>query len=323
MALIISGRFTDKARRNGIITRQAPSNQPFEKVDLFQIVTDKLIRMIEENHTLPWTKPWNTVDGYPRNLKTGRFYQGSNIFILSVEALDKGYESPYWVTMNQANYLGGQVKEGEKCTYCLKWRFIPKKDKNTGEEIGGMRPFAYSFRLFNIAQCEGLEVPGTEERDFADVVACEEVGKKMPVPIEIRHGGDKAYYDKTNDRIQLPFKKRFVDVPEYYSTRFHELIHSTGATKRLNRPTLKDAVTFGDQNYSKEELVAEMGAAMLCAATGIENTASIKNSAGYLKGWASKLGEDKRLFTSAATQAQKAADYILGIVREKYDDSEE
>lgn len=294
------------------------------KIDVFQTVTDKIIKMIEENGTLPWTKPWSTVDEFPRNLRTGKIYHGSNVWILSVEALDKGYTEPYWVTFDQAKALKGSVRKGEKSTVCVKWGFAPKKDKVTGEAIPGeMRPFNSPFRVFNVAQCDDLVVPTREEREFVPVVECEEIGTKMEVTVGIKHGGDRAYYEKVQDFIMLPPRERFVDVPEYYSTRFHEMVHATGHKNRLNRPTLVDAVKFGDQNYSKEELVAEMGAAMVCAATGIENLASLRNSAAYLSGWAQKLKEDKHLFTSAATQAHKAADYILGIVREKYDDSAE
>jgi antirestriction protein ArdC len=133
----------------------------------------------------------------------------------------------------------------------------------------------------------------------------------MPQPPAIQHGQSKAYYQPAADTVTMPARQLFPQPEHYYSVLFHELTHSTGHPSRLDRATLRDLLAFGDTNYSKEELVAEMGAAYLCGVAGISNE-TVNNSAAYIQGWLSKLRNDSRLLIQAAAQAQKAADFILG-----------
>ncbi len=305
-----------------------------ERFDIDMAITEKMLALIEQNNVLPWVRGWDAGKNAPVNLVTKVPYKGMNVLFLAIEQIAKGYELPYWLTVKQARIKWGceTCKKAEKMPkYCPTGECpIPKKgekatigvfykpwfveDKETGEKVY-KRSFASAFWVFNVAQfIEGrLPLPAQEERVFTPVLECEEVGLKMEIGVKIDHiSQSRAFYRKEEDRIVLPLREQFHSVPEYYSTRYHEMVHSTGHTDRLNRPTLVDAVAFGDQNYSLEELIAELGAAMLCSRTGIGNEASEKNSAGYLKGWASKLRQDKTIFVKAARGAHKAVSYILG-----------
>ena len=146
---------------------------------------------------------------------------------------------------------------------------------------------------------------------FQPIEEAEQVATKYQGQIEVIHGGSRAYYQPSNDWIRMPEKETFDDAEEYYSTLFHEFTHSTGHKTRLNRPGITEAHYFGDEIYSKEELIAEMGAAMLSGVVGIENK-TIKNSASYIQSWLGKLKEDRKLVVHAAAAAQRAADFILG-----------
>lgn len=284
-------------------------------VDMDAETTDRMLALIEQNGSLPWSRPWNVSSELPRNLLTGKVYQGGNVFILFYEQLKRGFAEPFWITWKQAQQINPLVKlrDGEKgrSTHGVRWNVWVKKDEVTGEVLfAKMTPKCFS--VFNVEQYDGVSAPKMEEREFVPILGCEDVGRDMEVPVEIVHiAQSRAFFDRVNDRIVLPKREQFRDVPEYYSTRFHEMIHSTGADKRLKRQSLKDAVAFGDQNYSREELVAELGAAMLCSRSGIANAASERNSAAYLQGWAKKLKEDKTLFLKASKDAQKAVHYIL------------
>lgn len=317
-------------------------NDTKERFDIDQVTTDKMLALIEKNETLPWVRGWDMTKDSPINLVTNVAYRGANVFIFLFEQLAKGYEMPYWLTVQQARGKWGcpvckkaekmpkycatgecpVPRKGEKATVGVFYKPWFVENKETGEREF-RRTFANPFWVFNVAQfIEGrVPVPKIEERVFVPILECEEVGLKMDVGIKIDHiSQSKAFYRQSEDRIVLPLREQFHSVPEYYSTRFHEMIHSTGHKNRLNRATLVDAVAFGDQNYSAEELVAELGAAMLCARTATANEASERNSAGYLKGWASKLKQDKTIFLKSARGAQRAVSYILG---EKYSEKEE
>jgi antirestriction protein ArdC len=276
------------------------------------VITERILGIIEESGVLPWSQPWDLAGELPRNLRTKKAYKGYNVWSLLFEQQKKGYTSSWWVTYKQAQALGGSVRNGEKSTVGVNWHPVPKKDKETGEETGEVFMKPSLFWVFNFDQCDDLVLPEKPQRCVEPLDHCEKIGSAMALPIEIRHGGDRAFYRPSEDFIMLPNREQFHSTTEYYSTRFHEMVHSTGHEKRLNRSTLVDMVAFGDQNYSKEELVAELGAAFICGFTGIENTASLKNSAAYLKGWSEKLRGEPKLFTSAASAAQKALDYILG-----------
>lgn len=274
------------------------------KNDAYQVITDRIVELLEQG-TVPWHKPWQG-GGEAKNLVSKRPYRGINRFLLNMAS----YASPFWLTFNQAQKLGGHVKKGEKSTPVVFWKWLEKENPETGEVE--RRPCLRYYRVFNLEQTEGLEHPASEEAEptiFTPIERCEQLLAGMKDKPFIQHEQQAAWYSPSRDLINLPKPESFESPEEFYSTLYHEAGHWTGAKHRLNRPTLTDMAPFGSTNYSKEELVAEMTAAMLCAVTGIENK-TIDNSAAYLQGWLDRLKKDRRLVVTAAAQAQRAADYV-------------
>jgi antirestriction protein ArdC len=281
--------------------------------NVYEVITGRIIKQLESG-TAPWHKPWKVrgKSGLPRNLVSGREYRGINVWTL----LSSGYASPRWLTFRQARQLDGHVRQREVGLPVVYWKF-GKREVQDGDDIIETRSvLCLYYTVFNVEQCEGLKIrpegPANSQPQVEAIEACEQVvdawrGKPM-----IRYGGDCASYSKVFDCVQMPERTRFDSVEEYYSTLFHELAHSTGHPARLNRSSLTDFERFGDHNYSREELVAEMGAAFLAGYCGIENR-TIDNSAAYLANWLDTLKNDSRMVLVAASQAQKAADLILGV----------
>jgi len=274
-------------------------------MSVYEMVTDRILELLERGE-VPWHKPWSG-GGPAMNLVSRKPYRGINCFLLACS----GYASPYWLTLKQANDLGGRVRRGERSTLVVFWKMVEVEDKETGEKRE--RPFLRYYRVFNVEQCEGIETPESEsaEREFNPIDRCNRIIADMPDPPRLQHLHQAAWYKVREDLVNLPRPATFESPEEYYSTAFHELAHSTGHTSRLDRPSLTDMAPFGTCNYSREELVAEMTAAMLCGVTGIVNR-TIDQSAAYVQGWLRKLRGDKRLVVQAAAQAQKAADFIQG-----------
>jgi len=201
---------------------------------------------------------------------------------------------------------------GSKATPVIFWKFLDKEDSESGktESI----PLLRYYRVFNVDQCEGIEAPRDENAEtinFKPVEEAEEIVRGYKGSPEVRHNEARAYYLPASDMINMPKPETFSSEEEYYSTLFHEMTHSTGHETRLNRKTLTDLCPFGSTNYSKEELIAEMGAAFLCDHAGIENR-TIDNSAAYIRGWVRKFKDKPKLVVNATAQAQEAADLILG-----------
>ena len=291
-----------------------------ERCDVYSIVTEQVIAALEAG-TVPWHKPWSAEIGLPRNLSSGKPYRGINPFLLGCEAIARGFESPYWVTYKQATERGGHVRKGESSSLVVFWKRLDpvkvRRNPETGEDeatLGASMVLRY-FRLFNVEQCDEIEYPSVESKrhDWDGIAECENVVsdylRRGPLLVE---GGARACYQPSADKVFMPERDRFENAAGYYSTIFHELTHSTGSAKRLARKDLLEFHAFGDSSYSREELVAEMGAAMLCGVVGIEQL-TVANSAAYLAHWLDKLRSDKRLVVTAAAQAQKAADLIRGI----------
>lgn len=272
---------------------------------VYEIITDRILKLLEKG-TVPWHRPWGGEEHQPRNLVSNKPYRGINTFMLSAA----GYEPPYWLTFKQARDREGSVKKGERGLPCIYWNWIEREDPKTGEKRN--HAFLRYYTVFNVEQCERVAYPNIEAttREFSPIKACEDVVAGMPKAPPIRHGGLRACYFPGLDQVQMPPKDRFEKEEAYYSTLFHELVHSTGHESRLSRPGITEPITFGSRSYSKEELVAEMGATFLCGHTGIEN-AVIDNSASYISSWLTKLRNDVRLVVGSAGKAQRAADYIL------------
>ncbi len=277
---------------------------------VFEIITEKILSHLD-NGVIPWRKPWNGKAGIPRNLVTGKPYRGINLFLLMAAC----YSSPYWLTFKQFQDKGGSIKKGEKSSLVIFWKFleIEEVNKETGNLDKKEIPILRYYRVFNVLQTEGMDysqpVASTNSLDpIAQAEALVEAFKDKP---EIKHGFTKACYRPSEDLIKMPLLNSFISQEEYYSTLFHECVHSTGNPKRLDRPTLTESQGFGSESYAQEELVAEMGAAYLCGISGISQS-TIENSASYIKGWRDTIAKDPKLVIMAAAQAQKAVTYITG-----------
>ncbi|MEA5115191.1 MAG: zincin-like metallopeptidase domain-containing protein [Geobacteraceae bacterium] len=272
------------------------------------MITEKIIERLEQGE-IPWKKPWAPLasTGAPRNLITDKPYRGINIFILASEK----FSSPYWLTYRQAMEKGGTIRKGAKGTVVVYWNWIPINDKDTGEEKE--IPFLRHYTVFNLEQTDGIEAPPSPtaiDKHFSTIEEAENIIDSMPQRPVIRHEGNQAGYNPGMDYIVMPPEKAFFRREDYYCTLFHEISHSTGHISRLGRKGVMEKTHFGSHEYSKEELVAEMAAAFLCAEAGIEQN-TIDNSAAYIQSWLKQLKNDKSLVIMAAGQAQKAADFIL------------
>lgn len=280
-------------------------------MNAYEIVTDRIIELLEQGE-IPWRKPWKSSGG-ARNLISKRPYKGINQFLLNISP----YNSPYWLTYKQAQEKGGHVRKGEKATLVVFWKWIDLKDTSEPESddlqsVSGKVPLLRYYRVFNLDQVEGIKPPTEEQvfNPFTPIQQAEQILEYMPLKPDIRYGGNRAYYSPQLDYIQLPPREAFHSSEEFYNTAFHELTHATGHPDRLTRKGITEAAYFGSHQYSREELVAEFGASMLCAQAGIEQQ-TITNSAAYIQGWLRVLKGDKRLAIIAAGQAQRAAGYIL------------
>jgi antirestriction protein ArdC len=266
-------------------------------------ITERIVSLLSQG-TVPWHKPWQVNTGLPRNLVSQKPYRGINVFLL----MAMNYESPHWLTLRQANLLGGQIKPGEKSCPVVFWKPMKVKDKESGEDR--KIPFLRLYHVFNVAQCTGLKnIPKADETAFVSTKPAEIVAH-MPLLPAIKHGMKAAYYSPVNDIVGMPDHERFDAEDNYHATLFHELVHATGHEKRLKRAGIVERNGYGSDPYGKEELIAEMGSAFLCGYAGIVDR-TINSSAAYLEGWLKQLQADKTLIVHAAAQAQKAADFIL------------
>jgi len=279
-------------------------------MNVYEIVTAKIIEKLESG-VAPWQQPWRTDP--PCNLITGRPYRGVNPFLL----IPAGFGSRYWLTMNQANKLGGRILKGEKSSLVTFWKIGQEKittDANGHERKS--RPFILRFySVWNVLQtdlADKLGITGASERT-PSLDECERIVAGMPNPPRIEQS-DKAWYRPSLDVVGIPTKTAFDSAEEYFSTMFHELAHATGNAKRPGRDGIMEHNQFGSEDYSKEELIAELAASMLAGVCGI-TPRTLDNSASYLQTWVRRLRGDSKLIVSAASQAQKAADYVRGIAQ--------
>jgi antirestriction protein ArdC len=294
--------------------KKKPNNAPSR--DLYQAVTDRIVAALEAG-TRPWQKRWNNVAGSPGGLQlrsNGAEYRGINQLLLSLTSMECGYGSPYWLTFKQALELGGNVRKGERSTEIVFYKKLTVEDRDAPEGEGREKqiPMLRSYRVFNADQCEGLPerysaklepvtVADTKKRDEAAEAALRSSGA------EIREGGNRACYSPGHDVVLMPTFAQFLDVGAYLATLAHELTHWTGHKSRLDRLKL---TPFGTPEYAREELVAEIGSAFVCARLGIAGE-HIDNHAAYLASWLKVLRGDKRAIFKAAALAQTAADLVL------------
>ena len=279
------------------------------------IITERIIGLLKSG-TVPWHKPWKGSSMIPKR-ENGKAYRGINPFILSCA----GYANPYFLTFKKAKELGGDVRPGEKGWPVVFWKPMEIDEKNAGGQLTGRTKkifFLRYYTVFNVEQIANLPAKYTDAvkpvgkvSEKARNKTCDALVKSYKDAPAVEHRGDRAAYSPALDMVRMPAKTAFEGLEEYYSTLFHELVHSTGHSRRLNREEVTSRQGFGSEGYSKEELVAEMGAAMLCGMAGIENR-TVDNSAAYIKHWLQKLQDDERFVILAAGCAQKALDHITG-----------
>ena len=272
---------------------------------VYDIITDKVCTMLDKG-IVPWHQPWKGGDA-PRNL-SGSQYRGLNIWLLEATRQDHAYKSNVWMTFKQANGLGAHVRKGEHGTAVIFWKMLETKDKDGEKDTF---PLLRYFTVFNADQVDGYTPPTTEEgSEFAPILEAENIAANMQNAPRIVNGG-RASYSPISDAVTIPPCNDFEDAGSYYSTLFHELTHSTGHASRLGRFSENDThhPHLKDEIYSKEELIAEMGAAYLCGTANI--TGTFDNSAAYIASWLQALKNNRTLLVKAASAAQKAADYIL------------
>lgn len=275
---------------------------PRARCSVYEIITNQILAALEQGE-IPWRKPWRTLP--PANLISKKPYRGINVFLLGFA----GYGSQYWLTFNQAKQLGGNIRRGEHGTKIVFWKFDTRETEVDGEIEERKFAFLRYFTVFNLEQTEGLRAL-LELPPAFPIESAESIVRGMPNP-PVFEQDCRAAYIPSHDVVTMPSRTAFSSQEEFYSTLFHELSHATGHAKRLGREGFDAPQQFGSDSYSREELIAEMGSAMLCGIAGIEQS-TIANSAAYLKSWSARLKADSKLVISAASAAQKAADYIRG-----------
>ena len=301
--------------------------------DIQKMVTDIVIEGLEKD-ICPWIKPWESasIGGTPKNYNSKREYHASNKIVLTSIMMSKGYEFNYWVTFKGAKDLNGNVKKGEKGYPVIFWKFLEKtKVDDNGEEVKKTIPMLKYFQVFNISQCEGIELPEKPKKKKqnvlktiknAEAVVNDYNERETNLTIEVKKS-NRAYFSPSDDLIVSPTMRQAVDEMKkhgqtandgkqhYYSTLFHEMVHSTGTTSRCNRDGIVDMNYFGSHEYSKEELVAEIGSAILCAKVGLTSERVMENTSAYCKSWAKKLKSEPKWIVWAGGQSEKAVNYIL------------
>ena len=287
---------------------------------VYDIVNDRIINALEQG-VIPWRRTWKPRAGpdLPTSMVTGKAYRGINVWVLGATAAIMGYDSGLWLTYNQSKKFGGHVKKGEKATPVVFWKFL---DVNKNDGSIDTVPMLRYFSAFALEQCEDIELP---KRFQFEPVSTEPVAP-LPVWEQIVGGykdrphfkfqGSQPMYRPSTDTVIMPVPESFDDPKSFVFTGLHELVHSTGHKSRLGR--LEKTSRFGSGSYSKEELVAELGASYLSAITNIETPKIAENAAAYINSWIAKIRDkdNKRLVVSAGGQAQKAVDRILGTVPE-------
>lgn len=284
-------------------------------MDIYAEITNRIIEALEKGK-IPWERPWRRTADLAIKRTTGQPYSLLNQILLG--------EPGEYLTFDQCRKEGGRIKKGAKAKVVVFWKFVqcPQKDEDgnlltdsKGRNITKSVPLLKYFNVFHIDDCEGLEPKHyTEElTDFDPVEKAEDVltdyVARSGVTLE-HQKQSRAYYSPSSDKIVLPLKEQFKGSPQYYGTAFHEATHSTGHPSRLNRLDGSIAA-FGDDSYSKEELVAEIGSATILSMLGLETENTFRNTAAYIQGWLKALRNDKRLIVSAAGKAEKAVNLIM------------
>ena len=273
--------------------------------NVYQIVTDRMIEELEKG-IVPWRRPWTGGKDGAYSRSTGRAYSLINQMMLK--------HTGEYLTYKQAQEAGGTVRKGEKSEIVVFFKPYPVTEEVNGKEVTKTIPLLRYYNVFHISQCDGVEAKYKPEevKEFDPIEEAESIAREYLDREGIKFESvlsNRAFYRPSTDSVTLPLKTQFDHQAEYYSTLFHELTHSTGHEKRLNRLT-KDA-HFGNEEYSKEELVAEIGAAVILNKLNIETPNSFKNSTAYIQSWLKALRNDQKMIVSAASRAEKAVTLIM------------
>ena len=276
--------------------------------DVYQEVTDQIVEAIESG-CAPWSRPWRAGigGGLPYNLKSQKAYRGINVLLLW--SAGAAFQSQAWLTFKQAKERGGNVRKGEKGTRIVFFKMLERADRDDDSRTVRI-PLARYYTVFNAEQCEGIDAdePETESTPIERHAAVDAFVTAQGA--DIRYGGDRACYVPSQDCIRMPEPERFHSADGYYGTLLHELTHWTSPSSRCDRDL---SGRFGDEQYAAEELVAELGAAFLCAACGVDGAdgrQGIQQHASYIESWLKVLKGDKRAIFTAASKATQAVEWL-------------
>ncbi|GGB11653.1 antirepressor [Brucella endophytica] len=290
-----------------------------DRVNLYDEITNKIIAELEEGR-VPWVQPWGTSAakaplGLPKNAATSRTYSGINILLLWGAVIQHGFPGQSWLTFRQALSLGGNVMKGERgTTVVYADRFIPDDEKKRAREIGEEAraiPFLKRFTVFNTAQCEGLPDDIATVAPPPRLIEPKVEALIKATGIDFRIGGDRAFYVPSQDYVMVPPPQAYFEPINWHRTALHELGHASGHHSRLNRDLTG---SFGSKKYAFEEMIAEQISAFSCAALGIVPTV---RHADYIGSWLEVMREDSRAIVRAASQASKAADWLLSFLADE------
>ena len=276
------------------------------KKDIYEMVTDRIIEQLEKGY-IPWQKPWTGVHDEAYNRISNKPYSLLNQMLLS--------KTGEYASFKQWTELGGHIKKGEKAEIVTFWKIQPIEEENEdGEKVIKQIPLLRYYNVFHISQVEGVEPKSIDLNELQPIEEAERIKTEYMQREHIKileKVTDKAFYSPSLDYIQVPCKEQYQNIEEFYSTLFHEMTHSTGHKVRLDREDVKDCMYFGSENYSKEELCAELGSAFLINKLGIASSKSFTNSTAYIQSWLRVLKNDKKFIISASSRAEKAVKYIL------------
>lgn len=278
-------------------------------INVYEMVTNRIIEQLESG-VIPWEKPWSGVRSGAFNRVSKKSYSLLNQMLLGKDG--------EWASFKQWTELGGHIRKGEKSSIVVFWKILPVEEmQEDGSKVVKQIPLLKYINVFHISQVDGVEpLPKEELHDIKPIEKAESIliDYWTRENIKVEHiKGNKAFYSPMSDMIQLPLFEQFKDANEYYSTAFHESVHSTMKESRCNRAEERKnkLVAFGSEEYSKEELVAEIGSANLMNIIGIETKKSFRNSTAYIQSWLRVLRNDNKFIVSASSKAEKAVEYIL------------
>lgn len=285
------------------------------QINVYQLVANNIVEQLNKG-IIPWHRPWNGVsvnDGGAINYVSRKPYSLLNQMLLPKQG--------EYLTFKQITDLGGKIKKGEKSSIVVFYKpFVTEKVQSDGTKKEITIPVLRYYNVFHIDQCEGIPTKINENEkptaptllDMQETIINNYVSR-TGLKFTNDKPSNRAYYSPIEDTVVVPMVSQYNEISEYYSTTYHELVHSTGAEKRLNRKGVTGLAAFGSETYSREELVAEIGAAMLCKVTGIEVAKTLKNSVAYIQSWARAIKNDPKMFVIASAQAEKAALFIQDI----------